>query len=69
VDDAEANEDSGSPSLSADGRYVAFNSVASNLVNDGSSAPAGAFLRDTCLGADNECQPATLRLPISSAPH
>jgi Tol biopolymer transport system component len=33
---AEANEQSGNPSMSADGRFVAFRSVASNLVpNDG----------------------------------
>ena len=67
-DGAEANGASTSPTISADGRFVAFDSEARNLVNDGSSAPSGAFVRDTCLGAGAECTPSTKRLAISSAP-
>ncbi len=65
---AEGNGASDSPSISADGRFVAFNSTARNLVLDGSSAPSGAFLRDTCFGAADDCAPATTRIAISPAP-
>jgi hypothetical protein len=64
----EANGASDSPSISADGRFVAFSSTARNLVVDGSSAPSGAFLRDTCFGAGQDCMPSTTRIPISSTP-
>jgi hypothetical protein len=67
-DGAQANGASHSPTISADGRFVAFDSEARNLVTDGSSAPAGAFVRDTCRGAVSECAPSTRRLAISSAP-
>jgi hypothetical protein len=64
---AEANGPSSSPSISADGRFVAFDSQAHNLVNDGSSAPSGAFVRDTCHGVSGNCTPSTSRLAISPA--
>ena len=53
-----ANDDSSSPSLSSNGRYVAFSSAATNLVDN---APAGRqiYLRDTCVGADGTCSPST----------
>ena len=59
VDGTPANDDSKSPSMSADGRYVAFSSAATNLA---SGAPAGrqVYLRDTCVGAaDPSCKPLT----------
>ena len=43
----QGNEDSYSPSISADGRYVAFYSDASNLVGDDTNGVADAFVRDT----------------------
>ena len=57
-DGTAGNEASHSPVISADGRYVAFSSAASNLV---SGAPAGRqiYLRDMCLGAASTCQPST----------
>jgi len=67
-DGIEANGASDSPALSPDARFVAFDSAARNLVPDGSAAPTGAFLRDTCFGAAGECTPATTRLAISPAP-
>jgi hypothetical protein len=67
-DGLEANGASESPAISPDARFVAFDSEARNLVLDGSSAPIGAFLRDTCLGAAGECKPSTTRLAISPAP-
>ena len=59
TDGAPGNDDSRSPSMSADGRYVAFSSAATNLA---ASAPAGrqVYLRDTCFGATApSCNPAT----------
>lgn len=57
-DGAAANDDSHSPSMSSDGRFIAFSSAATDLVPD---SPQGAqiFLRDTCFGADASCKPST----------
>lgn len=57
-DGSAANDESHSPSMSSDGRYVAFSSAATNLVDN---APQGRqiYLRDTCSGAGESCQPAT----------
>jgi hypothetical protein len=57
-DGAAANDDSRSPSMSSDGRFVAFSSAATNLIT---GAPAGRqiYLRDTCLGATASCTPST----------
>ena len=53
-----ANEDSHAPAISADGRYVAFSSAATNLVAD---TPGGRqiYLRDTCANAGSSCVPST----------
>jgi WD40-like Beta Propeller Repeat len=58
ADGSAGNDDSRSPSMSADGRYVAFSSAAGNLV---SGAPAGrqVYLRDTCFGAAMPCTAST----------
>jgi trimeric autotransporter adhesin len=58
-----ANADTTSPSMSADGRYVAFTSAASNLV---AGAPAGRqiYLRDTCVGATSGCTASTQLLSV-----
>jgi hypothetical protein len=65
TDGSPANGDSHSPSMSADGRYVAFSSAATNLAD---SAPQGrqVYVRDTCLGADSACQPKTLLISTDS---
>ena len=67
----EANGASSTPSVSADGRFVAFNSAATNLTLDSppisSGGPATAFLRDTCIGATGPCTPTTTRQAASSA--
>lgn len=68
---AEANGASASPSISPDGRFVAFESAATNLVA-GSPIPlpgaaAGTFLRDTCFGATGACTPSTTVLTITSS--
>ena len=57
-DGTAANEASHSPVISADGRYVAFSSAATNLVT---GAPEGrqVYLRDMCTAASTACKPAT----------
>jgi Tol biopolymer transport system component len=52
VSDAEAqsNGDSGYPSISADGRYIAFESVANNLVTGDTNGRKDVFVRDRVLG-------------------
>ena len=52
VDDSgsEANSHSYDPSLSADGRYVAFRSAASNLVAGDTNGASDIFVRDTVAG-------------------
>ncbi len=57
-DGTEGNADSHSPSITSDGRYVAFSSAATNLASE---TPSGKqiFLRDTCQGAPSGCTPKT----------
>jgi Tol biopolymer transport system component len=47
---AQAGADSDSPSISADGRFVAFNSFASNLVSGDTNGVADVFVRDRLNG-------------------
>jgi hypothetical protein len=44
---AQGNQDSSGPSMSADARFVAFTSSASNLVDNDTNADVDVFLRDT----------------------
>jgi len=57
ADGTPANDESRTPSMSADGRYVAFSSAATNLVEN---APPGRqiYLLDTCAGAGDSCKPS-----------
>ncbi|MBN2477183.1 MAG: right-handed parallel beta-helix repeat-containing protein [Pirellulales bacterium] len=50
ADGAQANNDSGSPAISADGRWVAFTSHSSNLAPGNPHGRAGAFLYDRHTG-------------------
>lgn len=52
------NSFSGSPSVSADGRYVAFYSCASDLVPDDLNAQCDAFVRDTVTGTTTLATPS-----------
>jgi len=58
ADGTPANDDSHAPSMSSDGRYIAFSSAATNLIEN---APPGrqVYLLDTCAGARDACKPAT----------
>lgn len=49
-DGTSADSDSYQPSLSADGRYVAFESTATNLVPNDTNAARDVFVRDRVLG-------------------
>jgi len=59
------NADSRSPSMSADGRYIAFSSAATNLATGAASSASLAttgrqiYLRDTCAGVKTQCSPST----------
>jgi len=57
ADGTPANDESHTPSMSSDGRYVAFSSAATNLVEN---APPGrqVYLLDTCAGAGDSCKPS-----------
>jgi len=44
------NQDSGSPAISADGRFVVFRSAASDLVPDDTNSRADIFLKDVRVG-------------------
>jgi Tol biopolymer transport system component len=64
LDGTAGSDDSHSPSMSSDGRYVAFSSVAANLVTEAgtSAAPSPGrqvYLRDTCFGVGGSCTPST----------
>ncbi len=65
-DGAPGDDDSRSPSISANGRYVAFSSAATNLLAE---APPGrqVYLRDTCAGAaGSSCAPSTQLISTDS---
>ena len=50
------------PSISASGRYVAFQSIATNLVAGTASGFQEIYERDTCVGAPISCKPNTIRV-------
>ena len=52
--------------VSADGRFVAFNTNATNLVPRVPSGVGQIYLRDTCIGAAN-CTPGTTLVSVDSA--
>jgi TolB protein len=65
-DGTPGNADSQSVSMTPDGRYMAFSSAATNLVEN---APAGAqvYLRDTCYGAKGACKASTQLVSTDSS--
>jgi len=52
------------PSISPDGRFVAFASSATNLVASDLNGVADVFVRDTCRGAGGGCTPSTARVSL-----
>jgi hypothetical protein len=66
----EANGTSSSPAISPEGRFVVFDSVATNLTVE-SLDFAGApqlFLRDTCFAVSTGCTPSTTRVTTLAVP-
>ncbi len=61
-----ANGPSTNPSLSADGRFIAFVSAATNLVAEKSTLLPQAYVRDTCAGptATKSCVAHTMAVPV-----
>lgn len=66
TDNKPANMNAMSPSLNADGRYVAFDSSADNLVSNDTNASGDVFVRDTCEAAPAGCRPATARATVAT---
>ncbi|MCC6848671.1 MAG: PD40 domain-containing protein [Deltaproteobacteria bacterium] len=69
-DGLQANDDSGSPAISDDGRYVAFTSRADDLIGDGADGNGlvDVFVRDRCLASGapvTGCTPATERVSVT----
>jgi hypothetical protein len=60
--------DSGGPPLaaSANGRFVAFSSVAGNLVPGDTNLLFDVFVRDMCLRVASGCTPVTRRVSVSA---
>ena len=56
------NGPSGEPRMDQSGRFVAFESAATNLLESGTKA--GVFLRDTCVGSQN-CSPDTVAVDLA----
>jgi len=65
-DGSEGNGISDTPSISADGRFVAFAADASNLVAGDTNGVGDVFVRDTCLGVSAGCTPSTTRVSVAS---
>jgi Tol biopolymer transport system component len=53
------------PSISSTGRYVAFQSAATNLVAGQASGYKEIYERDTCIGAPPGCTPSTIRISVT----
>lgn len=66
ADGSSANDDASSPSMSANGRYVAFSSAATNLV-DRAQPGHQIYLRDTCSAAQSACSPSTQIISTDSS--
>jgi Tol biopolymer transport system component len=58
ADGAPGNADSHNVTMTPDGRYVAFSSAATNLVENAPTARQ-VYVRDTCNGAKSSCTPTT----------
>jgi hypothetical protein len=65
TDGTAGNAESHAPVMSSDGRYVAFSSAATNLV-EGAAAGRQVYLRDTCMGAAAACKAATSLISTDS---
>ena len=62
---AAPSDDSYHPSISADGRYVTFESYATDIVS-GVTSNKHIYLRDTCIGATGPCTPTTTLVDVGT---
>ena len=60
------NSSQGPTAISADGRFVAFESDAHNLGAGAAAMFAQSYVRDTCAGATAGCVPATTMISLTS---
>src|SRR5439155_1871946 len=68
-DGSQGNSWSETPSISADGRFVAFTSFATNLVSGDTNGTFDVFVRDSCTANGNPvagCTPNTERVSVAS---
>jgi len=65
ADGTAGNADSHNAVVTPGGRYVAFSSAATNLV-EGTPAGRQIYVHDTCIGAENSCKPATTLISTDS---
>jgi len=59
-------------SMAANGRFVAFDSIATNLSPDDTYPACGwedIFVRDTCFGVASGCVPSTVRVSVVNTPN
>jgi len=61
----QANGPSGQPAISANARFVAFESEATNLVASDHNLQSDIFVRDTCRNAGPPCLPSTIRASLA----
>ena len=54
------------PSVSGDGRFIAFTSTATNLVAGVATGLPEVYLRDTCLAAGPACTPVTMLVSVAA---
>ena len=54
------------PSISADGRYIAFASGATDLVPGDTNGASDIFVRDTWVGVSSGCAPSTVRVSVAT---
>jgi Tol biopolymer transport system component len=65
LNNAASDGDSESPSISADGRYVAYVSTATKQVANDTNGFLDHFVRDTCIGAPAGCTSKTVRVSVT----
>jgi trimeric autotransporter adhesin len=64
---AAANISVNNLAVNSDGRYVAFETAASNLVTNDTNNAQDIFVRDTCVGAPAGCTPTTTLVSATQA--
>lgn len=62
----QGNATSGLPAISATGRFITFQSWATNMVPNATVVP-GDYWRDTCIGAPAPCTPSTIRVDVTTS--